>query len=277
MIFETHNPDPRIAPYIEAIFHYKNFVPDHSVERVVPTGHMFILFELDGFVRNTFDNVTLEPNAEYSRVWVSGMHRGQLSISAHENSEMFVIQFKPYGSHPFTHLPTDSLNERVVAIEEVLGDSLLHLREAMMQTTTSQEKFELAEQWLLNRYDQERQPPAELVEFVSQLQSQPVAKLNGLIERYPTSQKNLIDQFKKYVGLTPKSYQRITRFNELLARIQNQENVSWAEVAYDCGYSDQPHFIREFQHFCGMNPAEFIRQDFNKQEPNFFPLDREQE
>lgn len=275
MEFTAHQPSSVLRPYIESIFHYRHFVPDHSIERVVPTGHIFILFELDGMVRNTFDNQTLQPNAEYSRVWVSGMHRGHISISAHENSEMFVIQFKPYGSHPFTHLHTAELNERVVAIEEVLGDSLLDLREAMLSTETPEAKFQLAEDWLLQRFDASRQPPPELIEFVETLHQEPVAKLHELIADHDSSQKHLIELFKKFLGLTPKWYQRIVRFNELLAKIQQQQEVSWAEIAYECGYADQPHFIREFKHFSGMNPAEFIKQEFNQGEPNFFPLDRE--
>ncbi|MEM7360832.1 MAG: helix-turn-helix domain-containing protein [Pseudomonadota bacterium] len=275
MEFTAHQPAASLGPYIEAIFHYQNFVPDHSIERVVPTGHIFILFELDGFVRNTFDNQTLEPNAEYSQVWISGMHRGHISISAHENSEMFVIQFKPYGSRPFLHLHTAELNEKVIAIEEVLGTSLLDLREAMLKTDTPQDKFELAEAWLLERFDASRQPPQELIDFVDVLQKEPVAKLHELIADHGNSQKHLIEQFKKYLGLTPKWYQRIVRFNELLLKIQQQQEISWAEIAYDCGYADQPHFIREFKHFSGMNPAEYIQQEFNQGEPNFFPLDRD--
>lgn len=46
MIFEAHTPAPLIAPFIESVFHFKDLVPDHSIERVVPTGHLFILFEL---------------------------------------------------------------------------------------------------------------------------------------------------------------------------------------------------------------------------------------
>ena len=125
----------------------------------------------------------------------------------------------------------------------------------------------------MDRFDSNRIPPPELVEFVSILQKEPVARLADLVQSYPGSQKNLISQFRKYVGLTPKSYQRIIRFNDVLAEINNEQEVSWSDAAYACGYSDQPHFIREFQTFSGMNPSEFLRQDHNQQEPNFFPLD----
>jgi len=273
MLFETYTADTTIASNIESIFHYKGFVPDHSIERVVPTGHVFILFELDGFVRNTFDNVTLAPVGEYSKAWVSGMHRNYISISVHENSEMLVVQFKPHGSYPFTHIRTEELNEQVVSAS-LIDEGLLCLRDAMVATQTSAEKFTLVEAWLLNRFNVDMQAPQELQEFVSQLHTQRSTKLNDLIESYSTTQKNLISQFKKYLGLTPKVYQRIIRFNDLLSKIHQQQKFSWAEVAYDCGYSDQSHFIREFQNFSGMNPDEFLKLGLNLEEPNFFPLDK---
>lgn len=276
MIFTPYQPSERIAPYIEAIFHYKDFVPDHSIERVVPTGHVFIIFELDGFERHTFDNQTLKPNATYTRAWVCGMHRNHISISAHENSEMFVIQFKPHGSYPFLHVTADMLNELIVPAHEVMDDSLYELRDAMIQAEDTADKFVLAEQWLLGRFDEEKLPPPEIPEFIAKLQAEPVDSLNALIEAYPASQKSLIDQFKKYVGLTPKYYQRILRFNDLLKRIQNKDRVSWSDIAYECGYFDQSHFIKEFRHFSGFNPGEYICRDYNKDEPNFFPLDRQQ-
>ena len=275
MIFETHTPQESIAPYIQSIFHYKHLMPDHSIERVVPTGHVFLLFELDGITRNTFDNESLKPNANFSKAWISGIHRQYISISEHENSEMLVIQFQPGGSYPFFHVAADMFTELVVPAGELVDDSLLQLRDRMVTTGSSEEKFSLAEDWLLQRFDSTRAPPLELLEFIQNLQQQPAACLNQLIEAYPTSQKNLIDQFKKYVGLTPKYYQRILRFNDVLQKINNKEEIFWTEIAYECGYSDQSHFIKEFRHFSGFNPNEFIKKEFGKEETNFFPLDRE--
>ena len=275
MNFTPYQPSPEIAPYIESIFHYSGLMPDHSIERVVPTGHLFILFELDDHIRHTYDNDSLEPNADFSKAWISGMHRNYISISAHENSEMLVIQFKAFGSYPFLHEATDMFNELVIPAHEVVGDSLYALRDAMKTANGVDAKFSLAENWLLDRLDIARAPPRPLLEFITQLQAEPAAGLNALIDAYPGSQKKLIDEFKKYVGLTPKYYQRILRFNDLLQKIRDKDVVTWTEVAQDCGFFDQSHFIKEFRHFSGMNPEEFIRNDLNQDEPNFFPLDRE--
>lgn len=275
MIFETHQLQDPLSSYIESIFHLKNFVPNHSIERVVPTGHIFIIFELDGFTRNTFDNDTLEPNATFKNVWISGAHKNFISISAHENSEMFVIQFKPYGAYPFLNSSIENFTEQVVDASEVLGSEILSLRESILAESNSADKFEKAEKWLLKKLNKDKTPPQDLIEFYEELQKAPAANYPLIVENYPKSQKHLIDQFKKYIGLTPKMSQRILRFNEILGKVHKKEMISWAQIAYQCGFTDQSYFIKEFKLFSGFNPEEFIDQDFNQDDDaNFFPLDR---
>lgn len=275
MIFETHQLNTIQSKYIESIFHFKDFAPDHSIERVVPTGHVFIIFELDDIPRNTFDNTTLKPNNTYKKVWISGMHKNYISISAHQKSEMFVIQFKSFGTYPFFQFPAENLNEKICTSEEFFENELLTVRENILKQSTSKDKFRIAENWLSKRYDSTKIPSEELLTVIQKLQQEPAAHLNEIIDHYPHTQKHLIDQFKKYVGLTPKYYQRILRFNDILQQIKQQESILWSQVAYQCGYSDQSHFIKEFKHFSGFNPKKFIKQEFNKDEPNFFPLNRE--
>ncbi|MGI9542565.1 MAG: helix-turn-helix domain-containing protein [Cyclobacteriaceae bacterium] len=273
MQFTPHQLTSPTDRFLESIFHFKDFMPDHAIERVVPTGHIFIIFELDDFPRNTFDNQTLKPNASFSKVWVTGMHRNYISISAHQKSEMLVIQFKAYGAYPFVHFPIEQLNEKVVPAEEVFGQDILALRETIVALETPAEKFESAEKWLCNRFDISKEPPEDLPAVLEQLKSQPAANYNQVVASFPHTKKHLIDQCKKYMGLTPKYYQRILRFNEILQQIQKKEKITWAQIAYQCGYADQSHFIKEFKHFSGFNPSEFIQQ-YSDDQPNFFPLDR---
>ncbi len=278
MTLEQHTISTELEAYIEAIFHFKGFQPDHSIERVVPTGHIFLIFELDGIPRNTFDNETLIPQSTYTEAWISGMHKRYISISAHQDSEMFVIQFKPTGAHPFLHIPIHELNGKVIAAEEVVGPSIKKLRQAIVNGENNAAKFQAAEQWLNQRYKNDLTPPPAILELVDRLKKAPAltaSELTALIQSYPYSQKHLINQFKKYLGLTPKYFQRIFRFNEILAKIYQKQTLSWTQISYDCGYTDQSHFIKEFRHFSGFNPQEFLDQNFSDEEPNFFPLDRE--
>lgn len=274
MIFETHTLNNSLNSFIESVFYFKGFKPEHSIERVVPTGNLFIIFELDGLDRNTFDNVTLKPNGTYKNVWISGMHKNYLSISAHQNSEMFVIQFKTSGAFPFLNISINELNDKVISAEKIFGKAILQLRDEIKAQQIPEQKFKIAEKWLLDIFKSEKQPNIELIEIVKCFKEKPLVSHNAIIKSYSKTQKHLINQFKIYFGLTPKTLHRIFRFNEILLKIRNQEKIEWSQIAYEFGYSDQSHFIKEFKEFSGFNPQEFIASNFHKGEPNFFPLNK---
>lgn len=273
MIFEQFQLTSILKKHVESILYFKGLNPNHSVERIVPTGHVFVVFELDNIPRNTYDNKTLQPLETYTKVWVSGTHRNFISISAHQQSEMLAIQFKSAGAFPFLHCPLQDLNDKVVPAQEIFGSEVLELREKIFMEENPQAKFNLVSNWLESRFDSKKEAPEYLLTFIELLQKEPVSNLNRIMDSYPTTQKQLIQHFKKYVGLTPKYYHRILRFNEILKIINKNESLSWTEVAYSCDYSDQSHFIKEFALFSGFNPLKFIKMDFPKERTNFFPLD----
>lgn len=274
MIFEQYQIPTNLKKHIESILYFKGLKPNHSIERIVPTGHVFIIFELDNILRNTFDNETLKPLKTFSKVWISGTHRNFISISAHQNSEMLAIQFKPAGAFPFLHCLLQNINDKVFAAQEIFGSEVIELREKILIAENSQTKFNLVSNWLESKFDSKKEAPEYLLTLIERLQKEPVSNLNSIIDSYPATQKQLIQHFKKYVGLTPKLYHRILRFNEILKLINKNEKITWTEVAYSCDYSDQSHFIKEFFLFSGFNPQEFIKMDFNKDRANFFPMDK---
>lgn len=108
------------------------------------------------------------------------MHKNYLSISAHPNSEMFVIQFKPYGAYPFVHVPLHQIANRVIPGQELFGDEILELHQQILKQQTSEEKFSLAEEWLLGRFDSDRFPEIELLTSLHRLLGEPLTN-NGLM------------------------------------------------------------------------------------------------
>lgn len=274
MTFSISPLQEPLQSYIESIFHFKDFMPDHSIERVVPTGHAFLIFELDGFPRHTFDNDSLEVKNTFTKVWLSGMHRNYISISAHPKSEMLVVQFKAYGVYPFMTMSVQEVSEKVQSAVDIFGEEILEVRKSILASPTVHEKFSVIQTWLQQRFNSSKIPSPEFLTIFNILEKESKSAFQQALENYAFTPKHFIHQFKKYVGLTPKYYQRILRFNEIFQKIQQQEKISWSQVAYSCGYADQSHFIKEFKHFSGFNPQHFIQQDFHEDETNFFPLDR---
>jgi AraC-like DNA-binding protein len=71
------------------------------------------------------------------------------------------------------------------------------------------------------------------------------------------SHRHFIALFRRAVGLSPKRYCRVLRFQSALERVTGEEAASWIDLALEAGYSDQPHFNREFQEFAGVAPGEY--------------------
>ncbi|MCB0656973.1 MAG: AraC family transcriptional regulator [Saprospiraceae bacterium] len=274
MIFENYPIPLPLEPYIEAIFYFKDFMPDHHVERFVPTGNIYLLFELDGITRHTLNN-ELVPLRSFTNAWISGMQRYYLNISAHPHSEMLVVKFKPFGAFPVFQFPIDTINDCIEPAERFFGADLLNLRNQIIENKSVTEKFAAMEAWLIDHCDPALQAPEELVQVMEALQAHPFARHQEILAGYPKSQKHLIQQFKKYGGLTPKIFHRILRFNKLLENINLKESIVWSDISYETGYADQSHFIKDFNAFCGINPTSYIQNGFNDSIPNFFPLDRE--
>jgi AraC-like DNA-binding protein len=84
-----------------------------------------------------------------------------------------------------------------------------------------------------------------------------VADVSGKIA---LSSRRFIQVFTDEVGLTPKLFCRVRRFQEAVRRIGTGQRVNWAIVALDCGYFDQAHFIHDFRAFSGLNPSAYAAQ-----------------
>ncbi len=74
------------------------------------------------------------------------------------------------------------------------------------------------------------------------------------------SLKRFIALFAEEVGMTPKRYLRVARFQRVIASVHRAPDVDWMEVVERNGYYDQPHFIREFKEFSGLTPSDYFRR-----------------
>jgi len=95
----------------------------------------------------------------------------------------------------------------------------------------------------------------------------PVVHALTLLERLPVaavasqvamSPKRLIQSFRAEVGLTPKLYCRVRRFESMLRAVERSTDVNWALVGCQYGYYDQAHLTHEFRSLSGYTPSEYL-------------------
>ncbi|MEQ9264562.1 MAG: AraC family transcriptional regulator [Balneolaceae bacterium] len=275
MFIENPKPGPPIDTFVDCFIYFKGYMPQHSIERVVPDGHVYLIFELDDLPRHTYNNETLEKNFDFTKCWLSGLQKNYISISALPDSEMFVIRFKPGGAIPYLHRPLDEVSNSVIPAEELFGDSIFQFRDQLLAAETPADKYAAAERFLSARFDPDYVPDESVYKVIDSITCNPEffeTNMLELIKDSGFSKKHFIDLFRKVVGVTPKYFQRILRFNCILPKVQQEEDISWPQISAECGFYDQAHFIKEFKTFSGFNPGAFLTEQKGHGEVNFFPI-----
>jgi len=83
--------------------------------------------------------------------------------------------------------------------------------------------------------------------------------METLYDMIPISPRQLQRSFKAIIGLSPKEYNRIIRFNTITRYMQSTNKPSLRHITFDAGYADQSHLTREFSRFAGASPGNFLR------------------
>ncbi|MCB0401080.1 MAG: AraC family transcriptional regulator [Flavobacteriales bacterium] len=252
------------------MLYHKDHYPEHAMEKYLPDGTINIIFELTGTPKYIFDNQTKKRIQECQDVWFSGVLKDYITISA-ECEEMIVLVFKPGSGFPLIHQSVDKYTNKVLPANEVLGKPISDLLTKLKAPSTPEEKFIEVERWIFNQVKQD-DFYTEIIQYAIHAIEKSPSYINiaNLSKKLGYSQKQFIQLFKKYVGITPKQFHRITRFNEILRSVENKKDVMWTEEANNCGYFDQAHFIKDFQSFSGLNPSKYLKD--MDMHPNFVPV-----
>ncbi|MGX1930170.1 AraC family transcriptional regulator [Flagellimonas sp. 2504JD4-2] len=270
MIFSQHQIPPRLEKYVADLLYHKDYYPKHEKDKYLPDGTINMIFELSDNPKFIYDNNTGKKVQEYKDVWFSGVLKDYITISSH-HEEMMVLVLKPGAGFPLTNRNVSKFTNQVIPAEQVFGTDILKLLQELKLPSKPQKKFLAIENWLDGQL-REDDFYLEVIRYsIEAIEESPTQiNLGELSEKLGYSQKQFIQLFKKYVGLTPKQFHRIVRFNQILTAVENKEKISWTVVAADCGYFDQAHFIKDFQSFSGINPKKYLSdiEDY----PNFLPV-----
>lgn len=259
MIFEVHIPSLPLSQFIESFIYYRDYNPEHTVERFLPDGHVNIVIDLTDYPKYIYDNDTLKEIQACKNVWFSGIRNKYITIPSGKESEMFVINFHRGMSYPFVQMPLYTLTDSVVDGELVLTPEILDMRAMILESISIPAKFLTAEQFLIKKFINRLEVNPFIDFAVKTITSTPNQySVEHIAGKVGYSQKHLIDLFKKNVGLTPKHFMKIMRFQKAIQEIPASNQINWAGIAVESGYYDQAHFINDFKTFSGFTPKEYL-------------------
>jgi transcriptional regulator GlxA family with amidase domain len=152
--------------------------------------------------------------------------------------------------------------DRSTDLEDVLGPaSVRRLVERLVEAETGEERVRLVESFLLVNLDAARRDEVVIAGVIRLRDSSRVAEL---AREACLSPRQWTRRFQAAVGLSPKKFARVMRFQRAAAL--KKRGLDWGAICQVCGYCDQSHLIKEFQSFAG--------RSFDRFQPGDTPLTR---
>lgn len=254
--FEFYSMAPReeLRPFVEAIWGVRG-AGDFGTEAVLPNGSIELMVNfgpVQGVVARGADPL----RQSFRDAWLAGIHDRRLVHSSRHGVDHISVRFRPGGAHAFFDIGMDEAANDVIELELLIGREAIHLRDRLGELPTDEARGDLFQEWLLRR----RRVHSGFVTVsraIAMLRDRPArASVAAVCDGLGISNKHLIAQFRRIVGLPPKVLARVLRFQGVVDACQTRGMVDWADLAHDAGYADQSHLIREFRRFACMTPGE---------------------
>jgi AraC-like DNA-binding protein len=258
VVYKTFVPPPPYDGFIENLWYWEGFEPGHAKDTIMASGRVGIMVNLREDALTWYDGEGYGRRNRIPGIAVCGTHSTHFAIDAYQASNMGV-QFRPGGAFAFFGGSARDFANAHVSLADIWGADAHRLHQRLVQAPTAEEKIAILFRAVVERFEERERHPAVLL-ALSRLRRAPHrASVRDIAREAEVSAKRLIHLFAEQVGVTPKLYLRVLRFQRVLERVHTAASVDWMEEVERHGYYDQPHFIREFREFSGFTPTEYFK------------------
>jgi AraC-like DNA-binding protein len=256
-----YTPGAPLSSFVKCFWYWTGEAQQHTLERLMPNGEPCIIFNLRDDPIRIYDAENTARHSSYRDSVLSGARTEGFVIDANAYDRTFGIAFQPGGAFPFFREPASQMQNASVTLDSLWGLAAGEIRERLLSARSLQEMFAAAERELLSRLTR----PLALHPVVAYARrefcSAPhVAAIARVVEKSGFSQRRFIELFHQQIGLTPKSFCRVRRFQRVLQSVHGSREAEWTQVALDCGYYDQAHLNHDFRAFSGVTPGEYLKR-----------------
>jgi AraC-like DNA-binding protein len=261
MASRQYIPEAPLSAFVKCFWYWEGQPQKHAKERLMPSGEACVIFNLRDDAIRIYDADNVGRYQAYGHSVFSGARTEGFVIDTLQQERTFGIAFLPGGSFPFFRQPASETENRSIELAALWGFAAGEIRERLLAARRVQDMFGVVEHQLLRRASR----PIALhpaVRFArEQFCSVPnAATVTRVAEQTGFSQRRFIELFREQVGLAPKAFCRVRRFQHVLRSVYGAQEAKWTQLALDCGYYDQAHFNHDFRAFSGITPGEYLKR-----------------
>lgn len=257
MDYQSYPPDPVIAGLVKCYWSLEAPAAAMAeIQRIVPDGCMEMIFHFGDLYQQILSTgqSIIQP-----RAFVFGQITTPLEIMPSGSTGIIAARFHPDGFNPIAGLPITEMENRAVPLTGLFGDEGKELEAAVLAAENIPARIAVIENFLIKRFNS-----AESINRIAKASVEILMQANGQISvdelagQVQVNRRQLERKFSEAIGMSPKQLSRILRLQATLKMLQKGEFNSLTALAYQNGYFDQAHFIRDFREFTGMSPSHFF-------------------
>ena len=257
-MFHVHafNPHPLLRQYVDSYLLVSVDQPECSSIEVslFPNVTQRLVFALD--TGNTIYD------CKYSEFcapnYIVGPNDAIRRVRTSPGLRKMMVQFKPGGLYKIFRFPAHNFSNRPRNAVEFLGKQVFEIGDQLREKPVSG-KIELMDDWLIENLQIPKKTDRNIdhaIQLIEQYNGN--ISLTELEHATFTTKRTLERHFLEQIGLLPKSFSRLVRFNSVIRFIEANLNVKWRQLADFFGYYDQSHFINEFKSLTGGLPQDYF-------------------
>ena len=256
MLFVHRAPAAPLQAFIESLWYCDNEPVPFALQRVLPSGSAQLIVNLKEDQTRTYHTESGRCRVSTaSGTVLAGISARYGIIDTAEQESVAGVSFKPGGTVAFFRLPAHEMCDEDIPLDLLWGRRrTAELRERLLGARGAKARLDLLEETMLQTR-LERQLDRTIAFALQTFAGQRTVRIASVTDRIGLSPKRFIEKFKATVGMPPKQFCRLLRFQSALALAERDTHIDWTRIAVDCGYFDQPHFIHDFQSFAGITPT----------------------
>ena len=276
MFYQIYPPGPPLNEFVDCFW----LVAGGQVprkERVLPSGTIELVFNLREHEMRIHDPAETERFKTFSGAVISGTYSRVFICDALQHESILGVHFKPGGAFPFLGAPASELTDAHADLADLWGRPAHELRDRLCTARTPRERFQIMEEVLTERLLRRAAKRHSMLPIALRMFGPAGinASVRDVAREVGLSQRCFIKAFTAEVGLTPKLFCRLLRFQRAKSLAEQGQKLpldrpnpkqatnrfDWAQLALTCGYFDQSHLIRDFLEFSGLSPKQFLCQN----------------
>lgn len=276
MLYRIYTPTPELANIIDCYWHAPIEANSNSTQQYNTPLFESLVFNFTKL--KEFHQYEGKTTCIHKSAYFFGQTKSYTVISGtHEKGGYIIgVKFKPLGLAKVTGINMAHLTGRVVDAEDIWGNKLEWLCEAMQESNSIEAAIIVLEQFLKEQCKAVYLNPrinsvAQAIAMMKAHNGNVSCKM--LQDLTNTGRKTLERAFINFHGMHPKTYIRIIRFNLAKQRMGDRHHINLTEIAHHLGYFDQSHFIKDFTKFSGQTPTGYLKTIKEERRKRTIPAD----